>query len=652
MMLQPDLMKTLTARIVRLVSVPRDNPDLLKAQFEVFSSQVPLMYSIVLINAWALAITFMPAAPAWLTVYVPLGFTAICGIRLAGWWRSRHSCPTAETAHKALTRTNQFGFVLTVALTAWALSLYPYGDPYLQGNVAFFVGITGVGVIICLLQLKSAAFMVAIIINVSFVVFFGASGIPSFGVMAVNMLLVAIALLLVVTVQFRHFAAAVDARTKLEAANRENFRLANLDSLTGLSNRRQFFSHLEAAFAQSPGQHIAIGVIDLDGFKPVNDLYGHAVGDSLLVQVGQRLAALSCANTHVSRLGGDEFALTIVDCPDDAGLLAFGEEICARLREPFVLAEATVQISGSIGFSVFPHLASNAHELYERADYALYQSKRAHRGHALLFSRDHIIEIEQSDRIERLLCNADLDQEMAVLFQLIVDIRLERTVAFEALARWTSPVLGPVPPDRFIPVAERAGLVSQLTRVLLKKALAVARDWPQEVRLSFNLSTHDISSSDGVTAILGIVVSSGVDPRRIDFEITETAMMYDFKQATASIAVFKKLGCGIALDDFGTGYSSLSRLHALPLTKIKIDRSFVSGLDNNPASYKIVKSLLALSADMGLDCVVEGVETAAELATLDKLGGRLVQGYIYSRPLPQTEIAAFLPAASPIRAAM
>ena len=360
-------MKSVYSRLKRLVTVPAGNADLLKAQFEVFSSQVPLMYSIVLINAWALAITFTPEAPAWLTFWLPVAITLICCVRIAAWWRSRRSIPTAEAAHEALTRTNQFSFILTAGLAVWALSLYPYGDAYMHGNIAFFVGITGLGVIICLQQLPSAAFIVAIVINILFVLYFSIAGIPYFFGMAINLVLVSAAMLLIVTVQYRHFAAAVSARTKLELANRENARLANLDSLTGLANRRQFFTQLEAAFAESEGKRLAVGVIDLDGFKPVNDLYGHTVGDALLYEVGQRLSGLAGSNAQVSRLGGDEFALTVTDCPDDAELLALGEEICTALRVPFVLSEATVQISGSVGFSVYPQLADDVHQLYERA---------------------------------------------------------------------------------------------------------------------------------------------------------------------------------------------------------------------------------------------------------------------------------------------
>jgi diguanylate cyclase (GGDEF)-like protein len=638
------LLKSFATQLVREFSVPSGNPELVKAQFEVFSRQIPLMYSIVLVNAWALSFLFLGVAPAWLSVVIPMAFTVICGGRLYVWWRSRHVSPTYAEARKALVRTNQFAALMSVTITMWALALSYYGDQHLTNNIAFFMAITGVSVVVCLLHLRSAAFTVALVIAVPFIVRFSLDSSSSSIAMAINMLFVTAILLVVVAVQSGHFANAIDARTKLELANRENFRLANRDSLTGLNNRRRFFSQLEQVFekAQSQGRCVAVGVLDLDGFKPVNDLYGHVVGDALLMEVGQRLTELADETVHVSRLGGDEFALIFLDCGDDAHLLQKGDELCAALRRPVALADVTVRISASMGLAVFPALADTALQLYERADYALYNGKRTRRGRATLFTNEHVMQIARSTRLEQVLRDADLKNEMSVFFQPIVDSQTGKAVAFEALARWTSPVLGEVSPGLFIPVAERAGLVSRLTRVLLEKALAAASGWPQDMRLSFNLSANDIGSSEGVVRIVGILSSSGFDPGRVDFEITETAMMYDFEQAKASIETLRQMGCGIALDDFGTGFSSLSQIHALPLTKIKIDRSFVSDIDETPASYKIVKSLVALSRDMGLDCVVEGVETKEELATLDKLGASLIQGYYFSAPVPEAELARFV----------
>lgn len=633
-------------KIREFMSVPRDNPELLKAQYRAFSRQLPLMYFILLTNTWALAVSHYAVAPRWLTIYSPAIFTVLCGIRVIGWWRSRSVVPTAEIAFRALTSTNRLTSVLTIAFSAWALGLSPYGDSLARAHVAFYMAITVIACIFSLMHLRPAAFTVAICANVVFIAFFGSSGNLTFMAMAVNALLVTIAMMFILQANYRDFARMVDGRTSLKALSNENFRLANLDSLTDLPNRRQFFARLDEEFvaAQAQGYRLAVGVIDLDGFKPVNDVYGHAVGDKLLTAVGQRLAD-ACGEAHVARLGGDEFAL-IVKQVDDEELLKRGEKICAALRKTFELTEATVQISASVGFTVFPELASSATELFEQADYALYHSKRTSRGNAVLFSTEHEAEIHRNGKIERALRAADLGQELAVVFQPVVDARTEKAVAFEALARWNSPTLGHVSPDQFIPVAERAGIVNRLTRVLLQKALAAAARWPDDIRLSFNLSNHDINSPEGVIRIMGIILKSGVDPGRIDFEITETAIMRDFEQARSAINTLKTFGCSISLDDFGTGYSSLTQLHALPLTKIKIDRSFVTQLHERPASYKIVKSLIALSRDMGLGCVIEGVETAEELAALLHLGGYVIQGYYYSPPLPESELSAYLDAAA------
>ena len=264
----------------------------------------------------------------------------------------------------------------------------------------------------------------------------------------------------------------------------------------------------------------------------------------------------------------------------------------------------------------------------------------------MLFSADHEAQINRDSRIEQALKLADFDKELSIVFQPIVDVRSQTTVCFEALARWISPTLGRVSPAQFIPVAERAGIIGSLTRPLLRKALTAATAWSGNMRLSFNLSAYDLNSAEGTLAIVSIIHNSGFAPHRLDLEITETAFTHDFEQVSRSMDMLRLLGCGISLDDFGTGYSSLSRLHALPLTKIKIDRSFVTGLHESPTSFKIVKSMLALSRDMGLDCVIEGVETQEELAALRSLGGLMVQGYIYSPPILEDQVLAYLGSAA------
>jgi len=638
-------LRMLRNRIREFMSIPADQPELLKAQYRALSQQLPMMYLILMISTWAVAATHMAYAPAWLTIAVPLFMTVMSAVRVVLWAKSRGREPTTEMATRALGRTNRLSIVIAVGFVAWSLLLYPYGDAYTQSHLAFYMAITVISCIFCLMHLRPAAITVTAIVDSAFVGFFAMTGQPTLIAMAVNVALVSIGMLVILMINYRDFTRMIDAQLRTEALSNENLRLANLDSLTDLPNRRAFFAHLGQAFdaAQVSRNDLAVGIIDLDGFKPVNDIYGHAAGDRLLVEVGQRLVRLcEPRNIHLSRLGGDEFALVGSDLPADFDLAAFGEDLCAALRAPFHLPEAMVQISGSIGVAVYPRMASSSEELFDRADYALYHGKRTQRGNVILFSADHVAEIHRDARIEQALQIADFETELTVVFQPIVDIRTETTVGFEALARWNSPTLGEVPPSLFIPVAERAGIISRLTRPLLRRALAAARRWPAGTRLSFNLSAYDLTSPEGLLGVVSAIEKSGFDPKRLDLEITETAFTHDFGLVQTSVGTLRNLGCGISLDDFGTGYSSLSRLHALPLTKIKVDRSFVTNLHEKPASYKIVKSLLALSSDMNVDCIIEGVETMEEMATLRKLDGFLVQGFIYSRPIAEHEIPAFL----------
>ena len=633
----------LGARLKSFLAVPKDNERLLLAQYHAFTRQVPLMYFVLLVNTWALVSTQAGRAPRWLAIYMPVLMTVVCAIRVYAWLRSYSQVPSPAEAHRALVRTVTMSGILAVVFTAWALALFPYGDDFGKSHVAFYMAITVVGCFFCLLHLRPAAFAVALIANIAFVGFFALSGNGTLIAMSINVFLVTAIMLVILLVYYRDFERMVNGQTELQALSDENMRTANLDALTGLPNRRHFFSLLDTAFAKPPLERgrIALGVLDLDGFKLVNDLHGHLVGDKLIAAVGERLAQVSGGDLRFARIGGDEFAFFNENSGDLQMLLTDAEKLCASLKTPFHLAGITVRIGGSIGMAVYPELASKADELYERADYALYHGKRNRKGHVTLFNASHEAEIQRDSLIETSLHSAKLDKELSIQFQPIVDIGTGKTVACEALARWNSPELGMVAPDDFIAIAERAGLVGLLTRTLLSKALLAANQWPSDIRLSFNLSAHDINAPDGVAGIASVLMASGFDPSRLDFEITETAVIGNFNQAKAAMNRLKSLGCGISLDDFGTGFSSLSQLHALPLTKIKVDRSFVTSIQDRPASYKIVKSLLTLSQDMDIGCIVEGVETIEELNALRDMGARQVQGFYYSRPLSEKALTVY-----------
>ncbi|RMT27307.1 MULTISPECIES: putative bifunctional diguanylate cyclase/phosphodiesterase [Pseudomonas syringae group genomosp. 2] len=641
------MLKKMMGALRTLMSVPSDNPRLLQAQYVALSRQLPLMYFVLLVNTWALAFTHWATAPIWLTLLVPTVLTIGCGIRARKWLLTVNKPPPASsTILETLRGTNRLVGIISTAFAAWSLSMYPYGDAYTQAQVAFFMGITVIVCIFCMMHLQSAALITAVIVNTAFVIFFASTHNITFIATAANIVLVSIGMLIILRYQYRDFTSLVNAQFKTEQLSNANLMLANRDSLTGLPNRRHFFQTLDTAMNEALLQRsgLAVGVLDLDGFKPVNDLYGHSVGDRLLMLVAERLTTAASDTVHVSRLGGDEFALVIKGDISNEALLMFGKHLCTLMHESFELSEIPIQIGATLGFATYPATADNATQLFEYADYALYQGKNHNPGSTCLFSASHREQLSADGVTEQALRRANLKTEFHVLFQPIIESCTRETVAFEALARWDSPVLGAVSPAHFIPIAERIGMINELTAPLLTQALQRAMSWPSPIRLSFNLSAHDCATWESVKRIVEIIENSGFDASRLDLEITETAVMQDIDQVQQAIVRFRQLGCGISLDDFGTGYTSLSQLHALPLTKLKIDRSFVRCVHDNPASYKIVKSLVALSLDMSLGCVIEGVETQDELNALTSLGCTMVQGYFYSPPITFAETLVWIEA--------
>ncbi|WP_316179219.1 putative bifunctional diguanylate cyclase/phosphodiesterase [Bradyrhizobium sp. SZCCHNRI1009] len=649
----PDVRRYM-ARAAELFRVPADNPELTRAQFQAFSKQVPLLYFILITNSLALAYTFLPVAPAWLTISVPALLSTITGVRMLWWLRQGESASSDAEVLRNLRVTNRIAGPIGALFVVWSFALFPYGDPFAKGQVAFYMAVTVIGIIFCLMHLRSAALIVTLVVIVPYVVFFMSTGVHALRAIAVNQLLVSGAMVTVLFIYYRDFAALVASRKSLlaeqaatQALSDENFRLANLDSLTDLPNRRRFFSELTQAFAEAErdGTRLAVGIIDLDGFKPINDTYGHTVGDRVLMEAARRIGD-ACAGhggqVHLARLGGDEFGLVVAGNPTDDDLLNLGRQITDLIKLPYQFDTTHTGLSCSTGFALYPRSAMVADALYECADYALYHAKRRARGQAIIFSTELEAEIRSRSVIEHLLRTADFDAEMDLAFQPIMDATNARTTGFEVLARWHSPKLGTVSPASFIPAAERIGVIRSLTRCLLVKALAAARTWPDDIRVSFNLSAHDICSPDGVLPLLAVIHASGVPPRRIEFEITETAVTFDFARAEQSIAALKAIGCGISLDDFGTGYSSLSHVHRLPLDKLKVDRSFVSDVNANPISHKIIKSLTGLCADMEISCVVEGVETKEQLDSLRRLGADYIQGYYFAKPMPADAVSGFL----------
>jgi diguanylate cyclase (GGDEF)-like protein len=619
----------------------KDNPKFLVAQFKALSSQIPILYVLLVINALAVAITHIKSAPLWLSLYIPVGLSIVCVFRLCWWEICGKENVTPERALRLMKVTQVGATILTIGFGGWAVALYQYGDASQQGQIAYFLVVTGISCVFCLMHLPLAAAITTVITFTAMVVTFLFSGNPVFVATAVSGLFLVLPFLRVINSYFQNFTHLVrlaeelkEKQAEAEELNLVNSRNALQDQLTGLANRRSFFLSLEKMLLEHPSSPPVIGIIDLDGFKPVNDVFGHSAGDLVLKETARRFVALLGDQGIVSRLGGDEFGIIF---PSDMTLRAvsdLGLALCAAVREPFDIPDGSVRVSGSCGI-VYPDAGEyTAEDLYEKADFALYQVKSKRTGGVEFFSPEHEKILTQRYLIELELQADNFAKELKLEFQPIMELRSGRVVGFEALARWDSARFGRISPDAFIPAAERTAVIGRMTRILFSQALDALKIMPAHLRVSFNLSARDICDHETSMALLAMINRSGVDPKRIEFEITETALLSDFDTADQVIGVLRAAGISIALDDFGTGYSSLSHIHRLAFDKLKIDKAFVMNFDRDARCMNITRSVANLCQNLGIASVAEGVESEDVAEALKGLGVRLAQGYYFSRPLP------------------
>jgi diguanylate cyclase (GGDEF)-like protein len=644
-------LKTRFGALLTILALPVNDPVLARSQLTAFSKQIPLLYAILTVNALGLAATHAETAPPLLTFSIPLCLCVVCCVRGVYWLRLDVSALSCHQAITSLRTTLRFVGFLGIAFCAWSLSLYPYGDAYAKCHVAFYMSITLISCILCLMHLRGAALLLTAIVVTPFSIFFFSTGNLVLIAMAVNMILVTCGLIAIMFRNYNDFAGLIRSRRSLldrqgemQLLSDENHRLAYSDQLTRLPNRRSFLARLDDTIlaAEMKPMRFAVALLDLDGFKSVNDVHGHTAGDELLIQVGQRLKGLATPHIFLARLGGDEFGVVLTDFSSNDDIIAFGQTVLGLLRAPCRVKDTMVAIAGSIGVAIYPEAGRSTEDLFERADYALYFVKQTQKGQIVIFSENHEETVRRNGRIEQALRRADFERELDMVYQPIIDTGTNHILAFEALARWHSPDIGPVSPQVFLPLAERRQLMGQVTETLLVKALAAARHWPDDVMLCFNLSACDLMSAGTMAAVQRIVLTSGMEPSRVEFEITETAEMDDFTQVVTSIGQLRDLGARIALDDFGSGFSSLGRLLLLQVDKIKVDKSFVSEIGHGRTSPSIIRSVVGLCEDLGIDCVVEGVETEFQRAILQSLGCRWMQGYLFSKPVSSSSLAALL----------
>lgn len=436
--------------------------------------------------------------------------------------------------------------------------------------------------------------------------------------------------------------------TEQKAAQAELETLAFKDPLTGLPNRAMFRDRLlhELNLAERHAWRMALFYIDLDRFKQVNDTMGHDAGDDLLKQVAERTASALRKSDTVSRLGGDEFTVILPSIPSEAKMGELAQSIIDRLQEPFDLKGKDAFIGASIGIASYPQDGTTFDELTKNADLAMYQAKQAGRGTYRFFREDMNAENMRRVELERDMRKALESGGFDVWYQPKVDAALGRVAGAEALVRWNHPTEGMLSPASFIAIAEETGLILPLGERVLRQACEDAVSWSRETgtecSVAVNLSPRQFQAPDLFTMVEETLAVTGLRPELLELEITESMAMADPDAAIDVLTRLTALGIAIGIDDFGTGYSSLGQLKRLPASTLKIDRSFVRDLRSGSADAAIVKSIFLLSRAMNLKVVVEGVETREQLAYLLDVGGDLIQGYLFSPPVPDDSFRSLL----------
>ena len=440
----------------------------------------------------------------------------------------------------------------------------------------------------------------------------------------------------------RRFVFQIQDITDRRRAEEQLLHNAFHDALTGLPNRVLFIDHVKLAIARGqrrPDRLFAVLFLDVDRFKIINDSLGHFAGDQLLISIARKLERTTRPGDTIARLGGDEFTILLEDLSTNEEICALAERVQKELAAPFKINDKEVFITVSIGVALSDHGYSTPEEMLRDADTAMYHAKAMGKARSTLFNKGMHARALKRLQLETDLRHALERRELYLAYQPIISLRSAKLVGFEALARWNHPEKGLISPEDFIPVAEENGYIIPIGQWTLEEACRQMREWQDQssgnlpLTMSVNLSGRQFAQDQLIQRIMETLDNAGVPPDRLKLEITESVVMDNIETAISMLRQLRELGVRLSIDDFGTGYSSLSYLHRLPIDHLKIDRSFVTGMVENSENAEIVRTIVALAKNLGMDIVAEGVETTEQLQRLRHLHCEHGQGYLFSRPM-------------------
>lgn len=617
------------------------------------SHRLPLLYLVVVVNSCLVAAHFRSEAPAPLVLFGPLVLGSFALWRAIYWLPAAVLARPVSVQRRDLRRMSWLGAIAGFLFALWGMALYPHGTQAEQSFIHYITAITLFSGILGLGHAPLTALRIAIAITIPTTGQILVSGHPNAVPVILIQAVVTVLLLLVTNGHHRDFVRLELSRQELARREREaaelaqsNLRQATIDSLTGSLNRRAILAELEAEAARGlqPAQAAWLALIDLDGFKHINDTYGHAAGDAVLAAVAQRLAACPALRCH-GRLGGDEFAAIIDAGHDEPAVRALAEQLSEALRAPVLHGGAVLRLSGSIGVHRIDR--RSAGDCLERADAALYKAKEQSDGAVVVFSPDDEAAMQDRAAITRLFNDSNLSDRLKLLYQPVIDGETGSVTGFEAFVRWSPDGERWLAPAQFMTLAEATGRTGDLTRAVMARALRECPAWQHGRMLSINLAPRDLMRAGSAEAFARLAEEAGAPPQAIMLEVTERALIGDPKRAEAHLQALRSKGFRLALDDFGAGWSSLSQVNRLPFDAIKIDQDLSRALASDPGARTLVGTIIALSWQLGIKCIIEGVEDAEQARTAQALGIRMMQGYHFGRPEPAETALAIMQAAPP-----
>jgi diguanylate cyclase (GGDEF)-like protein len=628
--------KRTLSRTIYALGLMRTSDELAREQFLALSRQVSIMYSVIIFNSFFLAFSVWSDVGTVNAFAFPVLITPLMGIRYWIWHKRAkviESFPI-DVVRKALRGNVVTAFLIAFLIGCWTVNMMWSMTPQYFAYVPLFTVLSMITCAYCLASLPAATYAVVITGTTYIASAMYMTGDVMMMVMSGNVMIITGFVIYMVANQFGQFRKLVESRSQIMAQRAHANRLAHNDQLTNMPNRRAFLAALHNHKNNSAEGPVAVVMMDLNGFKPINDTYGHCVGDELLINAGECLSRVVGNQGIVARLGGDEFAVFFSNPPGSEWIKDRVLQMVHEIDKPIIIDTHEIRMSAAFGICHVLRMPEEPIELVQRADIALYDAKNSKLSAFSFFEGSMEERVQRRTRIEQALSDCVQMAGIDLHFQPIFALNNGTHIGFEALARWDHPELGTIPPAEFISAAERCGLATKLTIHLFHEALKTASLWPQHIGLSFNLSGSGLGTSNLDAILPEILTQMHFCPSRLSVEVTETALLSNPQVAQEMLERLRRIGVRIVLDDFGAGYASIGYLQKMQFDGIKLDGSLIRNIVDDEKSRNLLIGVLHLCKSINAEVTAEMVENEEQLALLKPLPIEFIQGYLLGGPVP------------------